>query len=104
MQEFVKVVSNGETIVNDEINENVKKGAYNSMNWHHYSELIHKEIKQQKDVTFIIDTMSRLTFKWREWYLNGVESIHLHVMLVVKQRYSHLIKDMPAFLVASFMR
>lgn len=103
MKEFVKVISNGEVIANDEVSESVKSGAYNTTNWHRYSEMIQKEIKQQKDVTFMIDTMSRVTFKWREWYLSGVESIHIHVMLVVKQRYSHLITDLSAFLAAPFM-
>ena len=103
MKEFVKVISNGEVIANDEVNENVKKGAYNSMNWHRYSEMIQKEIKQQKDVTFALDTLSRTSFKWREWYLSGVESIHIHVMLVVKQKYSHMISDLPAFIAAPFM-
>lgn len=103
MQEYVKVISDGETIAHNEINEAVKSGAYNSRDWRRYSEMIHEELRKQKDVTFAIDTMSRATFKWREWINSSVDCIHIHVMLVVKQRYSHDIADLPAFIAAPFL-
>lgn len=88
MEESVKVISNGITICEDAISESVRKGAYNTTNWHKYSTLIVQELKKRNNVTFFINESSQITFGWHCW-LNPIEaSIFVNIMMIVHQRFS----------------
>lgn len=100
----VKVISNGVVICEDTINEAVRSGAYNSKNWHTFSEMIVKELKQQHDVIFFINQFSNAKFKWKEWLNISEETIYIQIMLVVRWQYSHYVHDLPSEVIAPLIR
>lgn len=91
MKEVI-IESNGTQICAEPINERVQQGAYNSMNWHRFSEMIRTELKKHQDVDFILDQNDRefgaYTFHWRDFLYTSVEGIHLYVMLIVRQCFA----------------
>lgn len=103
MKEYVKIISNGSVIRQDEVIEAVQKGNINAMNWDEYSKLIAEEIEKQHDAVFEICFLSRMSFKWREWVGMSAETILNYVMLVVKGRYSHDVADLPAYISSAFL-
>lgn len=104
MEQKVIIRRNGDTICADPISETVRKGAYNSMNWQRYSNLIAAELKQQHDVTFELGSrFAIIKFEWRKWLYTSAETIHYHVMLLVKHCYSHNPFDMPTKVLVQFL-
>lgn len=101
----VTIRRNGTAICADPISENVRKGAYNSMNWHRYAEMVCRELRQQNDVTFEIDRrLAAITFEWRKWLYISVETIYFHIMLIVRQCFSHSFLDLPREVVLPLCR
>lgn len=92
----VTIKSNGTSICVEPINERVRQGAYNSQNWHRYSEMVLAELKKQNNVTFEIDKrFASYTFNWREFLYTSIETIHFHVMFLVRHCFSQLPADLP---------
>lgn len=104
MEDTVKIISDGVVICEDTINAAVRSGAYNSKNWHIFSEMIVKELRQQHDVTFYINRFAQTTFKWREWLYSSEESIYINIMIEVRLQYSHNAFELPGNVIAPLMR
>lgn len=101
----VKLFADNRLICTAPISETVQSGAYNSMNWHAYSERIAAELRQQHNVRFEIDSRFGLfNFNWREWLYVNVEQVHFYVMMVVRHCFSHNAYDMPAEVIAPLIR
>lgn len=104
MEDTVKIISDGVVICEDTINAAVRSGAYNSKNWHIFSEMIVKELRQQHDVTFFINQFSNAKFKWQEWLYITEETIYNQIMMVVRWQYSHFWHDLPTEVIAPLIR